>query len=114
MTWQTTLTWDNAKQRATILAGIRQFFSARNVIEVETPALSQGTVTDVHLDALTCQYNFLADSPMSESNTLYLQTSPEFHMKRLLAAGSGSIYQIGKAFRNEENGRYHNPEFSML
>lgn len=113
-TWQTTLTWDNAKKRAKLLAKIRQFFSARDVVEVETPALSQGTVTDVNLDALTSQYNFLADSPISESDTLYLQTSPEFHMKRLLASGYGCIYQIAKAFRHEAYGNHHNPEFTML
>jgi len=114
MSWQSTLSWENAKKRSQVLSQIRQFFSERNVVEVETPALSQGTVTDVHLDALTCEYNFLADSPMSESDTLYLQTSPEFHMKRLLASGYGCIYQIAKAFRYEEAGRHHNPEFTML
>ncbi|MEI6893292.1 MAG: elongation factor P--(R)-beta-lysine ligase [Colwellia sp.] len=114
MSWQPTLTWENAQKKAQILQQIRLFFSARNVIEVETPALSQGTVTDVYLDAFTCKYNFLADSPADQSAELYLQTSPEFHMKRLLASGYGCIYQIAKAFRHEESGRYHNPEFTML
>ena len=114
MTWQPTLTWGNAQKRANILQEIRQFFAERNVVEVETPALSQGTVTDVYLDALTCKYNFLADSSSEQSADLFLQTSPEFHMKRLLASGYGCIYSIAKAFRHEEAGRYHNPEFTML
>ncbi|TMM41427.1 elongation factor P--(R)-beta-lysine ligase [Colwellia ponticola] len=114
MNWQPTLSWQNAQKRAQIISQIRGFFKQRNVLEVETPALSQGTVTDVYLDALSCQYNFLADSSDQHSDTLYLQTSPEFHMKRLLASGYGCIYQIAKAYRHEEFGRYHNPEFTML
>lgn len=114
MTWQATMTWENAQKRAQILKQVRKFFAERNVVEVETPALSQGTVTDVYLDAFQCNYNFLASSSSDESDTLYLQTSPEFHMKRLLASGYGCIYQICKAFRHEEAGRYHNPEFTML
>ncbi len=114
MTWQSTLTWQNAQKRAKILQQIRQFFAERNVVEVETPALSQGTVTDVYLDALSCKYDFLADSPAGHSTELFLQTSPEFHMKRLLASGYGCIFQISKAFRHEESGRHHNPEFTML
>lgn len=114
MSWQPTLTWEYAQKRAQILQKIRQFFNERNVIEVETPALSQGTVTDVHLDAITCRYDFLSDSSPEQSTNLYLQTSPEFHMKRLLASGYGCIFQIAKAFRHEEAGRFHNPEFTLL
>lgn len=114
MSWQPTLTWENAQKRAEIIAQIRKFFSARNVVEVETPALSLSTVTDVHLEALSCKYHFLSDSTMDHACTLYLQTSPEFHMKRLLASGYGCIFQIAKAFRHEEAGRYHNAEFTML
>lgn len=114
MTWQPTLTWEYAQKRAQILKKVRQFFDERNVIEVETPALSQGTVTDVHLDAISCRYNFLSDSSAEQSINLYLQTSPEFHMKRLLASGYGCIFQIAKAFRHEEAGRFHNPEFTLL
>ena len=114
MNWQPTLTWQNAQKRAQILQQIRQFFAERNVVEVETPALSQGTVTDVYLDALTCKYNFLADSSAEQSVDLYLQTSAEFHMKRLLASGYGCIYSLVKAFRHEEAGKNHNPEFTML
>ncbi len=114
MSWQPTLSWKNAKKRAQILQQIRRFFNERNVVEVETPALSQGTVTDVHLDAFSSRYNFLSDSDAAQSVALYLQTSPEFHMKRLLASGYGCIFQIAKAFRHEEAGRYHNPEFTLL
>jgi len=114
MTWQSTMTWQNAQKRAKILQQIRQFFAERNVVEVETPALSQGTVTDVYLDALSCKYDFLADSQAGHSTELFLQTSPEFHMKRLLASGYGCIYSIAKAFRHEESGKNHNPEFTML
>ena len=114
MTWQSSMNWQDAQQRAKILQQVRQFFAERNVVEVETPSLSQGTVTDVYLDALSCKYDFLADSPAGHSTELFLQTSPEFHMKRLLASGYGCIYQIAKAFRHEESGRYHNPEFTML
>lgn len=114
MSWQPTLTWEYAQKRAQVLKKVRQFFDERNVIEVETPALSQGTVTDVHLDAITCRYKFLSDSSAEQASTLYLQTSPEFHMKRLLASGYGCIFQIAKAFRHEEAGRFHNPEFTLL
>ena len=114
MSWQPTLTWEYAQKRAAILQKVRQFFSERNVVEVETPALSQGTVTDVHLEAITCRYNFLSDSSTEQFTSLYLQTSPEFHMKRLLASGYGCIFQIAKAFRHEEAGRFHNPEFTLL
>jgi len=114
MNWQSTLSWQNAQKRAKLLQQVRQFFAERNVIEVETPALSQGTVTDVHLDALTCRYNFLKDNSKDHSADFYLQTSPEFHMKRLLASGYGCIFQIAKAYRHEEAGRNHNPEFTLL
>ena len=114
MSWQPTLTWENAQKRAQILLQIRRFFAERSVTEVETPALSLATVTDVHLDAFECPYNFLSNSSAKQSTELYLQTSPEFHMKRLLASGYGCIFQMAKAFRHEEAGRYHNPEFTML
>ncbi|PCI51987.1 MAG: elongation factor P lysine(34) lysyltransferase [Gammaproteobacteria bacterium] len=114
MSWQPTLTWEYAQKRAQVLQKMRQFFNERNVVEVETPALSQGTITDVHLEAITCRYNFLGDSSTEHGTNLYLQTSPEFHMKRLLASGYGCIFQIAKAFRHEEAGRFHNPEFTLL
>lgn len=109
--WMPTASIQQLKQRAALLNTIRQFFAARDVLEVDTPAMSHATVTDVHLH--TFQTEFVGPG-YANGGQLHLMTSPEFHMKRLLAAGSGSIYQIGKAFRNEENGRYHNPEFTML
>lgn len=114
MSWQPSMTWQHAKQRAQVLAQIRAFFLTRNVIEVDTPLLSHATVTDAHLDAFVTQYNYSPDSHCDESVALYAQTSPEFAMKRLLASGYGSCYQICKAFRHEQHGRYHNPEFTML
>ena len=109
--WQPSSNIETLKQRAAFISDIRQFFASRHVVEVETPLLSQGTVTDVHLDAFDT--NFEHDTS-GENKTLYLQTSPEFAMKRLLCAGSGPIFQIAKAFRNESAGRFHNPEFTML
>jgi lysyl-tRNA synthetase class 2 len=88
---------------------IRQFFAQRNVLEVETPILSQAGVTDVHLASVQVQRHI-----HGKLNTQYLQTSPEFPMKRLLASGSGAIYQICKVFRDDEHGRKHNSEFTML
>ncbi len=109
--WMPTASIHQLQQRANLLSQIRQFFADRNVLEVDTPAMSHATVTDIHLH--TFQTEFVGPE-YAKGSHLYLMTSPEFHMKRLLAAGSGSIYQINKAFRNEENGRYHNPEFTML
>ncbi|ENM5826712.1 elongation factor P--(R)-beta-lysine ligase [Vibrio metoecus] len=109
--WMPTASISQLKQRATLLRQIREFFAERDVLEVETPAMSHATVTDIHLH--TFQTEFVGPG-YAQGSSLHLMTSPEFHMKRLLAAGSGCIYQLGKAFRNEENGRYHNPEFTML
>ncbi|WP_286264297.1 elongation factor P--(R)-beta-lysine ligase [Thalassotalea atypica] len=110
MSWQPTMSWESAQRRANILTVIRAFFLERGVTEVETPLMTQGTVTDVHLDAFETRYDFLAEG----RQPYYLQTSPEFAMKRLLASGYGCIYQICKAFRHEGHGRFHNPEFTML
>lgn len=92
-----------------MLSKIRRFFSERAVLEVETPLLSHSVGTDPNLAFFSTEY---VSSPQRQ--TLFLQTSPEFAMKRLLAAGSGSIFQICKAFRNNESGRFHNPEFTLL
>ncbi|GHE94185.1 elongation factor P--(R)-beta-lysine ligase [Thalassotalea profundi] len=108
------LTWELAKERASNIRKIRQFFYDRDVVEVETPLLSNGTVTDVHLDAFESKYEYFPHSSIKSKDTLFLQTSPEFAMKRLIAGGYGSIFQICKAFRREPFGRFHNPEFTML
>jgi lysyl-tRNA synthetase class 2 len=107
--WQPTCAIELLRLRAQMLAQIRRFFAERSVLEVETPLLSHSIGTDPQLEFFTTEY---CSAPLRQ--TLFLQTSPEFAMKRLLAAGSGSIYQIGKAFRNGESGRFHNPEFTML
>ncbi|MFP1843792.1 elongation factor P--(R)-beta-lysine ligase [Lonsdalea quercina] len=109
--WQPSAPIANLLKRAEIMNEIRRFFSDRGVLEVETPAMSQATVTDVHLVPFDTQY---VGPGAADGLKLYLMTSPEYHMKRLLAAGSGPIYQLGRSFRNEESGRYHNPEFTML
>lgn len=95
--------------RAKLYQTIRQFFAERQVLEVETPILSQAATTDVHLASIPAQRHI-----NGKQQTHYLQTSPEFAMKRLLASGSGAIYQICKVFRDDEHGRKHNSEFTML
>jgi lysyl-tRNA synthetase class 2 len=109
--WRPTAANSVLALRAEIIAKVRQFFAARGVMEVETPLLSHGTITDPYVIAIPASYSGVA---VSHVENVYLQTSPEYAMKRLLAAGSGPIYQITKAFRNESHGKNHNPEFSVL
>jgi len=109
------LTYCNPKQniilrRAELYSVIRKFFSEKNVLEVETPVFSKSGNTDPFIQSLTANFSISAD----REEIYYAQTSPEFAMKRLLANGSDSIYQICKVFRVGEMGRRHNPEFSML
>ncbi len=101
--------FERLRQRARILEGIRAFFRSRDVLEVETPVLGRGGVSDPNLEPFET-----ALALGSGRQPLFLQTSPEVFMKRLLAAGSGPVFQLGKAFRNGEAGSRHNPEFTML
>lgn len=109
--WQPTADITTLKRRAQYLADVRRFFSQRDVLEVETPFLSDSAPTAPYMDSFTTDYIPLASH---SKKPYYLHTSPEFAMKRLLAAGSGSIYQIARVFRNGEQGRLHSPEFTML
>jgi len=109
--WQPVATLDVLRLRARILERLRAFFSERAVLEVETPVFSSAAATDPALSSFTTHYT----GPLfPRGHDFYCHTSPEFPMKRLLAAGSGSIYQVCKVFRNGESGRIHNPEFTLL
>lgn len=108
--WRPVAELSTLRQRAELLAAIRSFFQQRQVLEVETPILGVASVTDPHIESIR-----LASSPSGHTEqSWYLQTSPEFAMKRLLSAGSGDIYQIAHVFRQGEQGRFHHPEFTML
>ena len=109
--WQPSASIPNLLKRAAIMAEIRRFFADRGVLEVETPCMSQATVTDIHLFPFKTRF---VGPGHSQGLDLYLMTSPEYHMKRLLAAGCGPVFQLCRSFRNEEMGRHHNPEFTML
>ncbi len=103
----------NLELRAGLLRHLRGFFDGHGFLEVETPVLSADTVLDRHLDPLRVT---LFDDPRQPDvgRSLWLQTSPEFGMKRLLAAGATAIYQVARVFRGGERGAWHNPEFTMV
>lgn len=113
MDYQPTARLEVLRQRAELLRAIRAFFDQRDFWEVETPVLSADTVVDRHIDPIPV---VLFDDPRvpRRGRQMWLQTSPEFGMKRLLAAGATAIYQITRAFRGGEVGGWHNPEFTML
>lgn len=107
--WQPTATFENLRLRAEVIKKIRNFFEALDVLEVETPLIGSSTATDPYIMSFETELHY-----QGKREKKYLQTSPEFPMKRLLSAGSGSIYQICKAFRNGEISAKHNPEFTIL
>lgn len=108
--WPPTCSAALLHQRAGLYHTVRDFFREKGVLEVDTPILSSSASCDVNLDS----FDTYRDVGEQSTQRLYMQTSPEFSMKRLLAAGSGSIYQIAKSFRQGESGRFHNPEFTLL
>ena len=108
MDWRPSADLETLKARAFLLGKLRAFFAHRGILEVETPLLCSSGVTDPALEPLMVARGLSLDAPR------YLQTSPEYAMKRLLAAGSGPVFQISRAFRDGEAGPRHNPEFSLL
>ena len=109
--WRPGCTNETLKARADLFGRIRAFMAGNGVMEVDTPALSPYANTDPHIESVTASLRLPG---ANDKLSLYLHTSPEFAMKRLLANGSGSIYQICKVFRSEEFGNLHHFEFSML
>lgn len=108
--WQPDASLALLRARAKLLADTRAFFARHQVLEVETPILAQASVTEVNIQSLSLTQVL----GVRDQRRYYLQTSPEYAMKRLLAAGSGAIYQVAKVFRQGEAGSRHNPEFSLL
>jgi len=105
------MNFETARKRSAVTGGIRNFFNRRGYLEVETPVLSPGLIPESPIEIFETQ---LRDENLG-NRPLYLVPSPEVHMKKLLAAGSGNIFQICKSFRNlEQAGKHHNPEFTML
>jgi lysyl-tRNA synthetase class 2 len=102
---------ETLRLRAVLMARIRSFFHGSDVLEVDVPVLSRFGATDPAIESLRSLYQ---GPGAPDGMPLFLHTSPEFFMKRLLAAGSGSIYQLSHVFRNGESGRRHNPEFMLL
>ena len=108
MNWQPAAGIEQIRARAALLYRLRQFFAERGIVEVETPLLCDRGVTDPAIEPL------MVEQGVSLRHSRYLQTSPEYAMKRLLAAHGEPIFQIGKAFRDGEAGARHNPEFTLL
>jgi elongation factor P--(R)-beta-lysine ligase len=105
MSWRPTASVATLEVRASMLRATREYFAATRALEVDTPILSAAAVTDVHIASVPAT---------AAGRPSFLQTSPEYAMKRLLAAGCGDIWQICKVFRDGESGRWHNPEFTMI
>src|SRR5262245_47401909 len=106
--WRPTASLKMLGLRAEVLARARSFFAAHSVLEVDTPVVVNAPVTDVHIHSAEVRF------PDARASTFYLHTSPEFAMKRLLASGSGDIYQICHVVRGMERGRQHNAEFTLI
>ncbi|NOX08371.1 MAG: EF-P lysine aminoacylase GenX [Gammaproteobacteria bacterium] len=106
--WRPVAGVERMRLRAEVLQQLRDFMQQRSVLEVDTPTLSVAGVTD------PCIESMILNSQGNKETPRFLHTSPEYPMKRLLAAGSGSIYQVCKVFRAGEQGRLHNPEFTLL
>lgn len=111
--WRPTASIDNLKRRHEITQAVRGFFLAQGFWEVETPLLSRDSVVDTHLDPVPVALSWDPARP-NDGERYYLQTSPEFAMKRLVAAGADAIFQITKAFRLAEAGSQHNVEFTLI
>lgn len=111
MIWKPSASLHTLKQRAALMSRVRDFFSQRDIMEVDTPILSAAAVTDPHIHSLSLSFQ---PQGFKEAKQRFLQTSPEYAMKRLLAAGCGPIYQICKSFRLDTPGSRHSPEFTML
>lgn len=108
---------ETLKQRSDLMQEIRHFFISNGYWEVETPLLSKDSVVDAYIDPFILEWDLAEDTSTDQNQPLltrYLQTSPEFAMKRLLTAGADQIFQITHAFRQAERGNLHNPEFTML
>ena len=110
--WRPAATLAVLRERAALYRRIRAFFDARGLLEVETPIASGAAITDPALESLSTRRH--GPGIAADGEPLWLQTSPEFPMKRLLAAGSGPIWQLCKVFRDGERGRRHHPEFTLL
>ena len=109
--WKPTANLKALRLRADLYALVRRFFAERGVLEVETPVLSSAGNTDPNIESFALRF----DGPRAGGDaTRWLRTSPEFPLKRLLAAGVGDCYELGRVFRNGEAGKRHNPEFTML
>ncbi|MEZ6040735.1 MAG: EF-P lysine aminoacylase EpmA [Planctomycetaceae bacterium] len=114
-TWQPTCSLNILRLRSELLKQIRRFFDDRNYTEVETPLLSHDVVVDTHINPIEVSgVEVTGADQTSQCTRMFLQTSPEAAMKRLLAAGMGSIYQITKSFRSSERGDRYNPEFTII
>ena len=103
--WQPSASLETLRARSQFMADLRGFFTSKGYLEVETPIMGRYGITDPYLTNIKANFR---------GHDYALQTSPEYHMKRLLAAGSGPIFQLARVFRDDELGRWHNPEFTLL